>query len=172
MVLAAAIIVSFMISQDVAQEIVGSELLTPEEARTIVQLAYLTTELDFDEDADELQTLDQLARNVWALAGTEDGGVEVVSPLPIDAEERRGRIRELATQLSKRGARELAYVAAYLLAASDLELAPIEGSFLDELQDALEIEDERAADLVAMSAERVTPGVRDEDSAASVQGAH
>src|SRR5690606_19233716 len=83
--------------------------------------------------------------------------VAIVSPLPIDDEERFSVIRRLSAQLTSRGARELAYVMAYLLAAADVELAPVEARFLDDLQRALAISDERAADLVATTAEAATP---------------
>jgi hypothetical protein len=82
----------------------------------------------------------------------------VLSPLPIDAEERRAQIASLATQLATTSARELAYLVAYLLIVSDLELAPVETELLEGLQRALWIEGPRASELAAEVSELVTPG--------------
>lgn len=146
------------ISDEVLRGILGQDELTAEEIRTIVRVAYVAAELDFHADVDERETLDALATRLWALARLPGESVAIVSPLPIDDEERFAVIRRLSAQLTSRGARELAYVMAYLLAAADVELAPVEARFLDDLQRALAISDERAADLVATTAEAATPG--------------
>src|SRR5262245_18765242 len=80
--------------------------------------------VDLDEDNDELALLDALSREICASAGIARDQVPRVSPLPLDDEEHRAWITRLANRLSSQSARELACVAAHLLAVSDLEIAP------------------------------------------------
>ena len=139
--------------------ILGPDRLSDADVQAIARLAYLAAEIDFEEDEAEQATLDGAASQLWALAALPPSPVPPVSPLPLDDEERRQRIEELARQLSTRGTRELAYVLAYLLVVADHELAPVEGRFLDDLQRTLSVSDERASELALYSAERATPGV-------------
>lgn len=148
------------VNREFIRQILGGEGLLPEDVRNIMRLVYVTTEIDFDEDVAEREALQEIAGCLWDVAGVDAESIEPVSPLPIDAEERVAVIRRLSDELPTRGGREVAYVAAYLAATSDLELAPIEGSLLDELQHSLDISDERAADLAAAGAESMTPGVQ------------
>ena len=147
------------IRPDLLRQILSHDELSPDEVHAIAQTAYIAAELDFHEDLGETQILDQLGGLLWSAANLPAQDIAPVSPLPFDDEERRALIHELASRLSTRGARELAYALAYLTIANDLELAPVEGRFLDELQHALVISDERAADLAASSAESATPGI-------------
>lgn len=146
------------LSTEFLREKFSSETLTREEVQAIARVAYLTAEIDFFEDDAERRTLDEIGDQLWSIAGLPREPIEPVSPLPIDDEERRWRIRELAAQLMTRRSRELAYVYAYLLVVSDVQLARVEGRFLDDLQRELGISDDRAAELAATSAEHVTPG--------------
>ncbi len=123
----------------------------------IGQLAYLTAEVDLDEDRDEHRMLDALNQNLWHLIGREPEPIIVLSPLPIDREERIRWLRELVPQLTSNGARELAYISAYLTAVVDFELAPLESELLIELQRALDIDPERADELVRRAAQAMTP---------------
>jgi len=147
-------------NREFVRQLLGTDHLLPEDVRDIMRLVYVTTELDFDEDIAEREALQEIAGCLWDLAGVDTEAIRPVSPLPIDDEERRAVIRRLAADLPTRGGREVAYVASYLAATSDCELAPVEGQFLDELQHALGISDERAADLAAAAAESMTPGLQ------------
>jgi hypothetical protein len=131
---------------------------SPAEARVILQIAQLAAGIDLDEDGDERGLLGVLTRQLCAIVGIPSSSVRVLSPLPIDAEERDAQIASLATQLATTSARELAYLVAYLLIVSDLELAPVETELLDGLQRALWIEGPRASELAAEVSELVTPG--------------
>jgi hypothetical protein len=141
--------------------VVPGDRLLAADARTIVQIAELAAGVDLDDDADERILLEAVGQHVCASAGIARDSVPVVSPLPLDHEDRMAWICALATQLTTTGARELAYVIAYLLTASDLELAPVESTFLGELREALSIPEERASELLATVTEIVTPGARD-----------
>jgi hypothetical protein len=143
------------------ESIAPGRTLTDDEIASIIRLAALTADVDFRPDADEDDALARMARTLWASVGRAPQRVEPVSPIPLDAEERNARIAELARHLRSREARELAYVAAYILAVVDLDLAPTQAQFLAQLQRALGIDDERAADLVSRAAEAVTPGVEE-----------
>jgi hypothetical protein len=133
----------------------------------VLQLGWLVAELDLHEDRDELGVWHSLARRFGSTWGGSPVRVEPVSPLPLDDEERRARIHELTAQLSTRSARELAYAVAYLVAVADVELGPIEQTFLEQLRRALAIEDDRAAYLVATAAQIVTPSADDPASSAA-----
>ena len=139
----------------------GIATLTAEDATAISQICDLAARVDLDEDRDELAALDAFAREVCASAGIARDRVPPVSPLPIDDEERCAWIRRIASRLTTQGARELAYVAANLLAVSDLEIAPVEQKMLEELRGELGLSEARARDLVATAAEIVTPGTDD-----------
>lgn len=157
------------ISVDQLRTILGGEKLSRAEVGAIARLAFLAAEIDLDEDPDELDVLDEVTSELYTLSDLPVASGGMVSRLPVDDEERSAAIREVARVLKSRGASELAYVIAYLLAVSDLELAPIESQFIDELQHALAISDEDAADLVSAVGEAVTPGARETtaDSSAS-----
>lgn len=131
--------------------------LSAREVTAILQLGWLVAEIDFHEDGEELGVWRSIARRLVATSGGEPAFLEPVSPLPLDEEERIARIHEFSAKLSTRSARELAYAIAYLVAVADVELGPIEQSFLDQLRRALAIDEERAAYLVATAAQIVTP---------------
>jgi tellurite resistance protein len=162
----------FTIDDQLVRALLGGERLSVAEVRAIAQLAYLTGEIDLDEDADERATLAEIASALWHASDREPQPIEPVARIPIDDEERRQTIAALARELSTRGAREVAYVTAYLMATSDLQIARTEGRFLDDLQRALGLTDERAADLAAMAAEWVTPGLAEEEERAELQPRH
>lgn len=151
------------IDSDFVREILRNEILRPEEARAIMKIAYLAAEIDLEEDLEESATLNDLAEPVWAAADMPPEPIPIISPLPlpIDIEERMRVARWLTGELQSQGARELAYVYAYLLAASDRALRRIESNFIDELQHLLEISDDRASDLAARSVEASIPEERE-----------
>jgi hypothetical protein len=150
--------VKLRISENFIRSLLATETLDATQVRAIVRTGYLAAEIDLDEDSDERATLDGIGEQLSRVANLPIEPIPLVSPLPLDDEDRRTRIRELAIELTTRGARELAYVVAYLLAVADVELAPAETRFLADLQTTLRIDDDRAADLVATAAMAATPG--------------
>lgn len=141
------------IDEDCFQRILPTATsLAVSDVEVIGQLAYLTAEIDFDEDVDERWLLGALNRALWHTIGAPPQPIIPISPLPIDREERARWIRELVPQLTTRDARELAYATAYLTVVVDLELAPIESELLGELQRALEIDDPRAHEISGAAA--------------------
>lgn len=133
--------------------------LTADEAIAIVQLGYLASGADLEDDSDELALREQIGRHVCALADIAFESVPWPSPLPIDAEERIAWLTKLRGELTTPGVRELAYVVVYLLAVGDLELAPVESDLLSDVEGVFGIGDERARELVAEAAAKVTPEV-------------
>ncbi len=149
------------IPERLIRTILGHDTLTAPQVRSIARIAYLAAEIDLDENVDEWAVLDDLVVRLWQVAGLPREPVEPVSPLPLprDNEERHARVRELTAPLTTRGARELAYAVVYVLVTADIELDRLEARLLDELQQALDIDDVRAADLAAFAAEAITPGI-------------
>jgi hypothetical protein len=135
---------------------------SPAEVRTILQLGQLAAGIDLDDDDAERSLLGAMTRRLCASAEIPISSVPVLSPLPGDAEERNAQIVSLASRLVTTQARELAFVMAYLLIVSDLELAPLELELLEALRCALCIDGSRATDLLAEASELVTPGARAE----------
>lgn len=133
--------------------------LSPAEAVAIAQLAELATDVDLNEMSSELTLLRQVRRRVCELAGVAPESVPAPTPLPIDDEERRAWIARLAPQLTSPGTGALAYVLVYLCTVGDLAIEPVETSFVDQLEDALGLDHERASDLVARVTEMLTPEV-------------
>jgi hypothetical protein len=143
----------------IVQAVSPRATVEPGDARTILQLAELAAGVDLDDDEAEDRFGDALARHLCALAGISPDTVPPLARLPIDEEERDACVAALAQRLSSPESRELALVVAYLMIASDLELAPIETHWLEKLQLALGIDDGRASELVTRVSELVTPGV-------------
>ncbi len=136
----------------------GNPALGASDARAVVAIATLAAEIDLDEVRDEVALLAPLADELCAAAGISPATLEPVSPLPLNKAERAARIREFAALLTDARGRELAYVAAYLVAVADLELGPGESAFLDELRRVLELDDARTAELAGTAAQFLTPG--------------
>jgi hypothetical protein len=142
----------------IARAILADEVVSASDAGAIVRLAELAVGIDLDEFSDERDTLDKLTRLVAASAGIDRDSVRPLSPLPIDAEERRAWLRVLTQHLTSMAACELAYALVYVLIVSDVELGPIETEFLEELRRTLGIQPDRAAELAEQVSEIVTPG--------------
>lgn len=147
----------------VVRAVLGADRIAPfltvDEARVIVAIGYLALEADLDEDSDELATLDAITQQVCELAGIPPSALPPlpVTPVPLDHEERRSRIRQLASRLTRRHTRELAYAIAYIVVISDLQLSPSESDLLDDVQRTLELDDRRAGELATTVAELLTP---------------
>jgi hypothetical protein len=138
-------------------------VLSADEIATILKIGFLATEIDFDEDPDEMDALEPIGRMLWELAGYQppDHPVPIVSPLPLpeDYEARIKWVHQLARQLESTEARELAFTIAYLFTMLDLEVDNVESELLDELRHELQLGRERASELAATTAALETPGV-------------
>jgi hypothetical protein len=139
-------------------EILHGATLSSEDAAVIARLAYITAELDFEADVDESEALRSIVETLSAYA-PESAEPVPLGALPIDDEERHEHIRTLAGELHAPEARELAYATAYLVIASNADLDRLQMRWLEQLQRALGLDDARAAELVAISARCVTPGL-------------
>jgi len=147
------------IDEKFVQELAAGPGITAGDARAIARIAYLMLEADFETYPEERESMARLVSSVWDIAAREPEDIELVSPLPIDEEERRDWIRKLAAELETDAGRELAYVVAYLVATSDHQLGRVEGHLIDLLQHELGIGDDRAVQLAAAGAGAATPGV-------------
>jgi len=137
---------------------VGEQRLEPQELRAIVQLVQLAAAIDLDDDPAEPPLVQALTSRLCALGGLATEAIPPLSPIPTDGEERAARIAMLARCLVTSAGRELAFGLAYLVIVVDLELAPVEGDLLEQLQHQLAIPRPRAGDLVEAIARVVTPG--------------
>ena len=131
--------------------------LPAEDARAIAAIGFLAAEADLEEPPEEVTLLAVLCIELCSHAGIPLESLPMISPLPTDDEERITAICSIATLLTERTSKELAYVVGYCLVVADLELAPVEATFLEQLQHVLEIPDDRAADLAARAGEMLTP---------------
>lgn len=127
------------------------------EIETVLAIAQLSASVDLDDDPAEQTLLGILTRRLCALGGLSIESIRPLSPIPTDDEERAARIAALAPQLVTSGARDLAFMLAYLLIVVDLELAPVESGLLDSLQRGLAIPRARASELGEAAARIVTP---------------
>ncbi len=128
---------------------------TPAEAELVISICQLAVAADSVEDADEAALFDSIAAQVYAHAK-----VATTPPTfhPLDDDEQRlDLLKSSAAQLAGTPSASLAYALAYILAISDLDLAPEEGELLDDLVDALGIDPDRADDLIVAVTEIITP---------------
>lgn len=128
---------------------------TPGEAELVVSICQLAVAAGSLEDADEAALFESIAAQVYAHA-------KLVTTPPAfsrveDDEQRNELIKNTAAQLAGTSSAWLAYALAYILAISDLELAPEEGELLDDLVDALGIDPDRADALIVAVTEILTP---------------
>jgi hypothetical protein len=66
-------------------------------------------------------------------------------------------MRELATQLHTTAAKELAYAVAFVMAVSDVDIAPEEGALVEKLEGVLKLAEDRAAEIAATISAAITP---------------
>lgn len=130
-------------------------LLSPGEAQAIVKLARLAVDADDREDEDEVAILDTLVDHVCKLAGVAPPPLEA---LPRDDLERSARLAELVPPIAGKASGALAYIIVYLLIVSDMDIAPAETRFVEQVRDAVGLDQSRGQDLAASAAEIVTPG--------------
>ncbi len=128
---------------------------TPAEAELVVAICQLAVAADGVEDADEAALFETIAAQVYAHANTATTP-PTFHPLD-DPEQRRDLLKSHAAQLAGKPSASLAYALAYILAISDLDLAPEEGEFIEDLGDALGIDPDRADELIVSITEIITP---------------
>ena len=146
----------------ITNRILPATSLSAAETTALVHTAQIAGGVDLDEDASERTMRRQLERYVCTIAGIDPTSVAPASPLPIDDEERVAWAARLASALRSPGVDELAYVIAYLVTVADLQLAPVESTFVEQLREALEIDRARANDLITTVSSMITPGVGSE----------
>jgi hypothetical protein len=144
--------------QQILDLTLGNQRLAPREIRTVLLVAQLAAAVDLDDDPAERSTLQTLTSKLCAWGEISADSVPLLSPVPMDEEERAAKIATLMRTLRTTGARDLAFALAYLIIVADLELAPIEDSLLQSLQRALTIPGDRASELLESIAAIVTPG--------------
>ena len=127
---------------------VGQTAVGDTDARAILGICTLVAGADNKSDDEEEDALGEIAGHL---------GPPLPNVYANDDLERLEKIREIGAQLSTTGTRELAYMLAYVVSVSDLELAPAESEFLADLAVALGISDARADELASQCAQAVTP---------------
>lgn len=127
--------------------------LSESDAEAIVAITQLAVDADGREDADELATFFMIGRALYELAGVKD------APTPTFAadQEDEERLESLAGQLGTPAAKELAYAVAFLMAISDIELAPEESALVEALREALGLTEDRAAEIASTVSAAITP---------------
>lgn len=127
--------------------------LSTDDAETVVALAQMSVDADGHEDADEIRMFFALGKAVYELAGL----TETPTPTFAADEEDDERLHTLASKLSSPASKELAYAVSHLLTVVDVQIAPEEEAFLENLRTALGIDDDRADDLAAQLGAAITP---------------
>jgi len=143
--------------QQILDIAVGNQRIKPKEIRAVVQLVQLASWIDLEDDPAERTLVRALTYQLCSLGDLAVNSIPLLSPVPLDAEERAARVAMLAHQLDTSAARDLAFVLTYLVIVVDLELAPVESDLLGELQHALGIRPTRAGELIDAIAWIVTP---------------
>jgi hypothetical protein len=149
----------------IARRLLSPNTLTRDEAFAIAHAAQIAAGVDLWENPEEHALLRQLVEHVCVIVGITPADIQPASPLPIDGEERHAWCVRIASALNTPGADELAYVVAYLVTVADIEMAPLENDFLDELRIVLGLDRGHAADVVVTVSSLLTPGVDDQANA-------
>ena len=132
---------------------VHPDKLSEEDAETIMEIAQMIVDADGQEDQDEIASFFAIGRSIGALSGNPN--LET-STFASDLEDDE-RITSLAAELETTASKELAYCVAYLLAVSDISLAPEEDAYVEKLRIALGMTEDRADELAAKMGAAITP---------------
>jgi hypothetical protein len=136
----------------------GNTKLSAADATAIVSIARLAVDADRSEDSDELELYDALAEQVCKLAGISPDAVQdAEDKQPRGDDDRQQRMLARADQLKTAPPRELAYVVAYVLTISDLDIRREEDAFLAELQESLAISDDRQGEIAELVNDAIAP---------------
>ena len=128
---------------------------TPAEAELVVAICQLAVAADDVADPDEAVLFETIAAHVYAHANVVTTA-PTFQPLD-DPEQRRDLIKSHAAQLAGKPSASLAYALAYILAIADLDLAPEESEFIEDLGDTLGIDPDRADELIVSITDIITP---------------
>lgn len=128
--------------------------LTASEGTALVRIARLAVDADDREDDEEMAFLEQLVAHICALA---DITAPAEADLPRDAGERTTQLADIASVLVGKPSAALGYVVAYLMTISDLDVAPVEATFVEDAGEALDIDRDHGDELIATVGELVTP---------------
>lgn len=119
-----------------------TDQVTADEASAIVDVARLAASADGITDPDELDSVVRLSRVVYEMAGV----TEVPSPtISID----QARLLDIGNKLERMGPRELAFAGAILIAVEG-GVSEREDAFIDQLAEALVLENARARELAGI----------------------
>jgi hypothetical protein len=138
----------------VVETVLAGAALDRAAATTILEFAQLAAGVDRDDDPRETAVLQTLAQRFAPAIGAKPDDVAPIPPVP-DEDARTQWLNALASQLPTPGARELAYLLAFLVSVADLELTAVERRALEELQRVLGVDHARAAELVVLVTEAV-----------------
>ncbi len=127
--------------------------LPPADAEAILGLCQLAVDADGREDADEIAMFFAFGAAVNELAGIAGADTPTFASDLDDGEQ----LDVLAQQLVTQPSRELAYTIAYVLTVADVDIAPEESEFIENLRAALRIEPDRADALAAEIGAAITP---------------
>ena len=131
--------------------------LAQADASALMAIMLLAVDADDREDSDELSALAGVRDGLAAAAGIAAGALPKTVELPRDDDQRLEMIRVHGAKLSSQPVRDLAFALTYLVSISDLDLAPEEADFLEDLAAALGVADDRADDLAIAVGEAITP---------------
>ena len=132
---------------------VHPDMLPVDDVETILAIAQMAVDADGQEDAEEIQAFFALGKAVYELAGVKDAA----TPTFFNDEDDLEAIRQLGAQLSTQASREVAYAAAHLLTVIDVQIAPEEDDFLEDLRTTFGITPDRAGELATMMGSAITP---------------
>ncbi len=128
--------------------------LTAPEGIALVRLARLAVDADDREDEEEMAFLEKIIAHVCALADITAPPEEA---LPSDEEERTTKLADIAAALVGKPSAALGYAIAYMMTISDLDVAPIEATFVEDAGEALDIDPDHGDELIATVGELLTP---------------
>ena len=138
----------------VVDTLLPTRSLERDPALTALQFVRLAAGADHEDQPEEHIIVQCISQTVSALSGLELGEMQPVEPID-GLEQRRRALRALAARLPARAVRELTYAFIFLVLVADLQLTAEERTALEEFQEALGIDDERATDLVVFLTETV-----------------
>lgn len=140
--------------RQIIEALLPTRNLERSEAITILQFVQLAVGVDSVEDPIEHSIVQSIAQRVTELAGLRVGDIQGIPPLD-DDRARLAWFQRLGRQLPSRETRELTYALIFLTCVADLRITPAEREALEEFQQALGIEQQRATDLIVLITEIV-----------------
>ncbi|MDB4961215.1 MAG: hypothetical protein JWP01_1214 [Myxococcales bacterium] len=133
--------------------------LSPADAELIIAIAQSTIAADRIDDPDERELFEDIAKHLYAHAEVETSP-PTIGPVE-DEEQRLDHLRSHAAQLKGKSSGALAYAVAYVLAVSDMEIAPSESDALEILREALGLDEAKAEDMLPAVSALLAPDSED-----------